>query len=203
MGSSETFVSVLSIVIVLVFFGIIFGVIALIPYVCNAIGLARICKKLDACSPVLAFFPILVYIAMAKASDAADAYNGIERKRPILKHMIISTVFCVLSSTLLIVLAVPTALMMNSLDPVMQLISTVLMLAYLAMFFITYALFLWRTVVCCFCYWRMCNAYSQVLAIIVLAVSILMPNLTWLAMFIVPFFPLKEIKAPEQDDYYM
>lgn len=203
MGSSETFVSVLSVVIVLVFFGIIFGVVALIPYLCNAIGLARICKKLDACSPVLAFFPILVYIAMAKASDAADAYNGIERKRGILKHMIISTVFCVLCSVIVIALAVPTAILMNADDPVMQLISTVLMLAYLAMVFVTYAVFLWRTVICCFCYWRIGNAYSQVLAIVLLAVSILMPNLTWLAMFVVPFFPLKEVEAPEPDGYYM
>lgn len=200
MNSPEVTTSILSAIIVFVVVALILFVAGLIPYLLNAIGLARVCKKLSACSPVFAFIPILNYYAIAKAADAGDRYNGIERKRKITKHMMISTVMCVLSSVILIALAVPTSILMTSLDPAMQLISTVLMLAYLVWMFVTYAIFLWRTVVCVICYWRMFSPFSQVLSIVMLVVALIAPNFCCVVMFIAPFFKLKEVE-PKYEEY--
>ncbi len=190
MGSENT----ISIIIFVLGMLLFFGIAALIPYLLNAIGLARVCNKLDACSPVLAFLPILNYLALAKASDAADRHNGAKRKGKITRWMIPATLLCILSVLLLCASSVVAALFMNTeTDIAGQILQTLVLWLFLALMFITYGIFLLRTVICCFCYWRICCAFRPaVLKFIVLGVCLLYANLSCVAIFILPFFHLRE-----------
>ena len=186
--------NLLSIIVFVLGMLVFFGIAALIPYLLNAIGLARICNKLQACSAVLAFVPILNYLALAKASDAADRRNGAQRKGKITRLMIPATILCILSALLLCVASVAAALFMNAeLDITGQILQTLVLWLFLALMFITYGIFLLRTVICCFCYWRIADAFKPaVLKFIVLGVCLLYANLSCIVIFILPFFGLKE-----------
>ena len=173
------------------------GLAALIPYLLNSIGLGRVCKMLGACSPVLAYIPILNYVALAKASNAADRHNGTKRKGNIVLYMVLTTLLCVLFGVLFVGAFIATAIFMNvpfeGAEVAVELLQTLVLSSYLAFMLVTYCVFLLRTVVCYFCYWRILNAFKPApLKFIMLGVMVLYAQFSCIVMFILPFFDLKE-----------
>ena len=74
-----------------------------------------------------------------------------------------------------------------------ELLQTLVLWGYLAFMLVTYCVFLLRTVVCYFCYWRILNAFKPApLKFIMLGVMVLYAQFSCIVMFLLPFFDLKE-----------
>ncbi len=192
----------LSIVVLLIYaiFFAIMWLIAMIPAVINAIGLARICNKLGAFKPVWCWVWALVFpaVAVLRAGDIAA-----ERENPFGSRRHFETgVTSVIVFAVLIVLAFGFGLMtaFSSETPEHSVITMLFALVMIVLLIAAIAVSVWMTVLLYISYFRIFKLYVPAWgAWLMLAGMIILSEFSFLVLPVLSFLPMKEHTAEQAE----
>lgn len=168
---------------------------ALATYVIYSIGLARICKKLGACRPILAWIPLVRGVVFAKASDVAILkLDG--KKKNLTKQAAISLILAAilwLATMLACLISLLVAYMISDASGSFSWL-IILLVAVMWIFLLAYlAVYLWYSVLLYIAFFRTSRAFVPTWASWVLLVAqVLWPQLISIVMLVMSFFPVKE-----------
>lgn len=182
-------------VVLYVFAVLISLAVALASYILYSLGLGRICKKLGACRPLLAWIPLVRWVVTAKAADVALLkLDG--KKKNLTKQSAVAIILALIIwlAMLLVVLVGAIIIMMIS-DPEGSMtwvpILVAVLIGLLAVAF--YAFAIWYSVLWYIAFFRISRAFVPKWASWVLLVAqVLWPQLISIVMLVMSFFPVKE-----------
>ena len=182
-------------VVLYVFAVLISLAVALASYILYSLGLGRICKKLGACRPLLAWIPLVRWVVTAKAADVALLkLDG--KKKNLTKQSAVAIILALIIwlAMLLVVLVGAIIIMMIS-DPEGSMtwvpILVAVLIGLLAVAF--YAFAIWYSVLWYIAFFRISRAFVPKWASWVLLIAqVLWPQLISIVMLVMSFFPVKE-----------
>lgn len=182
-------------VVLYVFAVLISLAVALASYILYSLGLGRICKKLGACRPLLAWIPLVRWVVTAKAADVALLkLDG--KKKNLTKQSAVAIILALIIwlAMLLVVLVGAIIIMMIS-DPEGSMtwvpILVAVLIGLLAVAF--YAFAIWYSVLWYIAFFRISRAFMPKWASWVLLIAqVLWPQLISIVMLVMSFFPVKE-----------
>ena len=182
-------------VVLYVFAVLISLAVALASYILYSLGLGRICKKLGACRPLLAWIPLVRWVVTAKAADVALLkLDG--KKKNLTKQSAVAIILALIIwlAMLLVVLVGAIIIMMIS-DPEGSMtwvpILVAVFIGLLAVAF--YAFAIWYSVLWYIAFFRISRAFMPKWASWVLLIAqVLWPQLISIVMLVMSFFPVKE-----------
>ena len=182
-------------VVLYVFAVLISLAVALASYILYSLGLGRICKKLGACRPLLAWIPLVRWVVTAKAADVALLkLDG--KKKNLTKQSAVAIILALIIwlAMLLVVLVGAIIIMMIS-DPEGSMtwvpILVAVLIGLLAVVF--YAFAIWYSVLWYIAFFRISRAFVPKWASWVLLIAqVLWPQLISIVMLVMSFFPVKE-----------
>ena len=168
---------------------------ALATYVIYSIGLARICKKLGACRPLLAWIPLVRWVVTAKAADVALLKLDGKKKNLTKQSAVAIILALVIWLAMLLVVLVGAIIIMMISDPEGSMtwvpILVAVLIGLLAVAF--YAFAIWYSVLWYIAFFRISRAFVPTWASWVLLVAqVLWPQLISIVMLVMSFFPVKE-----------
>ena len=168
---------------------------ALATYVIYSIGLARICKKLGACRPLLAWIPLVRWVVTAKAADVALLKLDGKKKNLTKQSAVAIILALVIWLAMLLVVLVGAIIIMMISDPEGSMtwvpILVAVLIGLLAVAF--YAFAIWYSVLWYIAFFRISRAFVPKWASWVLLVAqVLWPQLISIVMLVMSFFPVKE-----------
>ena len=160
---------------------------AIAGYVLYSLGLARICKKLGTCNPILAWVPVVRLVVTAKVADAVVLkLDG--KKKNLDKPTAISLILYVICICVMLLVAVVCALIAYLLA--WSAVLPAVLVGVIAVVF--YAIVLWYSVLWYIAFFRISRAFLPTWASWVLLVAqVLWPQITGIVMLVMSFFPVK------------
>lgn len=181
-------------VVLYVFAVLISLAVALASYILYSLGLGRICKKLGACRPLLAWIPLVRWVVTAKAADVALLkLDG--KKKNLTKQSAVAIILALIIwlAMLLVVLVGAIIIMMIS-DPEGSMtwvpILVAVLIGLLAVAF--YAFAIWYSVLWYIAFFRISRAFVPTWASWVLLVAqVLWPQINSVVLFVMSFFAVK------------
>lgn len=190
----------MSIIIVLYVIGAVVALAsALIVYVLYSWGLARICKKLDACPPILAWIPLVQSIVIARTGDAADMRCA-TKKRNLTKQAIVSFILMLVAYLALLVCVVAGMLFAMLKWPVFLMYVLVAAVALCCLALLAFAV--WFDVVWYIGFFRTARAFVPNWASwLLLVASLLWPQFHCVILLVLSFFKVKECNVFPTDAY--
>lgn len=168
---------------------------ALATYVIYSIGLGRICKKLGACRPLLAWIPLVRWVVTAKAADVALLKLDGKKKNLTKQSAVAIILALVIWLAMLLVVLVGAIIIMMISDPEGSMtwvpILVAVLIGLLAVAF--YAFAIWYSVLWYIAFFRISRAFVPKWASWVLLIAqVLWPQLISIVMLVMSFFPVKE-----------
>ena len=181
-------------VVLYVFAVLISLAVALASYILYSLGLGRICKKLGACRPLLAWIPLVRWVVTAKAADVALLkLDG--KKKNLTKQSAVAIILALIIwlAMLLVVLVGAIIIMMIS-DPEGSMtwvpILVAVLIGLLAVAF--YAFAIWYSVLWYIAFFRISRAFVPKWASWVLLIAqVLWPQINSVVLFVMSFFAVK------------
>ncbi len=175
------------VIILYVVLGLMAVAVALAAYLLSAIGLYRICKKLDAGLAWLSFIPVLSTAALIKAGDAAADRKDPDSRR-LIKQGIISMALTIVFFVLTMGLALAVVIMAKS-NVANSYVLIPLILMYIVSFF-AIAFDVWMCVLFYISYYRVYAAFTQgFVTWLLFAALFLVPGATSIVLLVLSFFP--------------
>lgn len=183
----------LSVMVLLIYaiFFFIMALIALIPSVIQAIGLARICNKLGAFRPVWSWVWafLLPPVAILRAGDAAAEREDPYRKS-LLKQGVVSVIVFSVLATLAVIGAVIMVLSSELTLP--DAVVSVVALVTVVLTVLTLLASVWMAVLLCISHFRIFKAYVPTWgAWLLIAGMVILSELAFLIFPILSFIPIK------------
>ncbi len=192
--------SIIILLIYAIFFAICF-LIAMIPTVINAIGLARICNKIYAFRPVWSWVWALLFpaVAVLRAGDTAA-----ERADPYRRKMFTHGIVAVAAFTVLTALTVASmgayAVFSETAENVWTIVAFVVMMAFALLSLLAA---IWMAIPMCISYFRIFKLYMPTWgAWLTLAGMLVLSDLSFLILPVLSFLPMQEVDADKQADQY-
>ena len=182
-------------VVLYVFAVLISLAVALASYILYSLGLGRICKKLGACRPLLAWIPLVRWVVTAKAADVALLKLDGKKKNLTKQSAVAIILALVIWLAMLLVVLVGAIIIMMISDPEGSMtwvpILVAVFIGLLAVAF--YAFAIWYSVLWYIAFFRISRAFVPKWASWVLLVAqVLWPQLISIVMLVMSFFPVKE-----------
>ena len=182
-------------VVLYVFAVLISLAVALASYILYSLGLGRICKKLGACRPLLAWIPLVRWVVTAKAADVALLKLDGKKKNLTKQSAVAIILALVIWLAMLLVVLVGAIIIMMISDPEGSMtwvpILVAVLIGLLAVAF--YAFAIWYSVLWYIAFFRISRAFVPKWASWVLLVAqVLWPQLISIVMLVMSFFPVKE-----------
>ena len=182
-------------VVLYVFAVLISLAVALASYILYSLGLGRICKKLGACRPLLAWIPLVRWVVTAKAADVALLKLDGKKKNLTKQSAVAIILALVIWLAMLLVVLVGAIIIMMISDPEGSMtwvpILVAVLIGLLAVAF--YAFAIWYSVLWYIAFFRISRAFMPKWASWVLLIAqVLWPQLISIVMLVMSFFPVKE-----------
>ena len=189
----------MSIIVILIYavFFFIMALIALVPSVIQAIGIARICNKIGAFKPVWSWVWafLLPPVAILRAGDVAAARENPHRKKMLTHGLIASAVFVVLAVLTVACMVVSMAVSEMALGETWE---TITIIAVFAMFVPTMLAAIWMAVPSYISMFRIFRLYVPTWgAWLLLAGMMILSDLSFLVLPVLSFVPMRKTE-PEQ-----
>ena len=189
----------MSVIVILIYaiFFFIMALIALVPSVIQAIGIARICNKIGAFKPVWSWVWAFLFppVAILRAGDVAAARENPYRKKMLVHGLISSAVFVVLTVLTVVCMVAYAAVSEMALGETWE---TMMIIAVFVMFVPTMLAAIWMAVPTYISLFRIFKLYVPTWgAWLILAGMILLSDLSFLVLPVLSFIPIKKIE-PEQ-----
>ena len=168
--------------------------VALASYILYSLGLGRICKKLGACRPILAWIPLVRGVVFAKASDVAILkLDG--KKKNLTKQAAISLILAAilwLATMLACLISLLVAYMISDASGSFSWL-IILLVAVMWIFLLAYlAVYLWYSVLWYIAFFRISRAFVPTWASWVLLIAqVLWPQINSVVLFVMSFFAVK------------
>ncbi|MBR5880667.1 MAG: hypothetical protein IKZ16_03170 [Clostridia bacterium] len=181
-------------VVLYVFAVLISLAVALASYILYSLGLGRICKKLGACRPLLAWIPLVRWVVTAKAADVALLKLDGKKKNLTKQSAVAIILALVIWLAMLLVVLVGAIIIMMISDPEGSMtwvpILVAVLIGLLAVAF--YAFAIWYSVLWYIAFFRISRAFVPKWASWVLLVAqVLWPQINSVVLFVMSFFAVK------------
>ncbi len=176
--------------------GVLVGMaVALAGYIVYSLGLGRICKKLGACRPVLAWIPLVRWVVTAKAADVALLKQD-GKKKNLTKQsaivIILALIFC-LAMLLTTLVGALISVMMSDSDGSMAWVPVVFAVLVGLLAVALYVFTVWYGVLWYIAFFRISRAFVPTWASWVLLVAqVLWPQINGVVMLAMSFFKVKD-----------
>lgn len=194
--SGDGWFSIIILLIYAIFF-FIMALIALIPSVIQAIGIARICNKIGAFKPVWSWVWAFLFppVAILRAGDVAAARENPRRKKMLVHGLIATAVFMVFTILTVLCMIAYSAVSEMALGETWE---TIMIIMVFVMFVPTMLVAIWMAVPTYISLFRIFKLYVPTWgAWLILAGMILLSDLSFLVLPVLSFIPIKKIE-PEQ-----
>lgn len=181
-------------VVLYVFAVLISLAVALASYILYSLGLGRICKKLGACRPLLAWIPLVRWVVTAKAADVALLKLDGKKKNLTKQSAVAIILALVIWLAMLLVVLVGAIIIMMISDPEGSMtwvpILVAVLIGLLAVAF--YAFAIWYSVLWYIAFFRISRAFVPKWASWVLLIAqVLWPQINSVVLFVMSFFAVK------------
>lgn len=181
-------------VVLYVFAVLISLAVALASYILYSLGLGRICKKLGACRPLLAWIPLVRWVVTAKAADVALLKLDGKKKNLTKQSAVAIILALVIWLAMLLVVLVGAIIIMMISDPEGSMtwvpILVAVLIGLLAVAF--YAFAIWYSVLWYIAFFRISRAFVPTWASWVLLIAqVLWPQINSVVLFVMSFFAVK------------
>ena len=181
-------------VVLYVFAVLISLAVALASYILYSLGLGRICKKLGACRPLLAWIPLVRWVVTAKAADVALLKLDGKKKNLTKQSAVAIILALVIWLAMLLVVLVGAIIIMMISDPDGSMtwvpILVAVLIGLLAVAF--YAFAIWYSVLWYIAFFRISRAFVPKWASWVLLIAqVLWPQINSVVLLVMSFFAVK------------
>lgn len=194
--SGDGWFSIIILLIYAIFF-FIMALIALIPSVIQAIGIARICNKIGAFKPVWSWVWAFLFppVAILRAGDVAAARENPRRKKMLVHGLIASAVFIAFTVLTVLCMIAYAAVSEMALGETWE---TIMIIAVFVMFVPTMLAAIWTAVPSYISMFRIFKLYVPTWgAWLILAGMIILSDLAFLVLPVLSFIPIKK-NEPEK-----
>lgn len=181
-------------VVLYVFAVLISLAVALASYILYSLGLGRICKKLGACRPLLAWIPLVRWVVTAKAADVALLKLDGKKKNLTKQSAVAIILALIIWLAMLLVVLVGAIISMMISDPEGSMtwvpILVAVLIGLLAVAF--YAFAIWYSVLWYIAFFRISRAFVPKWASWALLIAqVLWPQINSVVLFVMSFFAVK------------